>query len=84
MDYFFVVGRTADGATVYYTGKAGHGFISKGIGDAFMYGSLDEARRRAGNLNRATPTHGIRFFAPVDLGEFKRGESVAPETEGGL
>lgn len=65
MDVYTVVGRSEQGDTFYYTGRAGQAFVSKLIGEAFAYPSLFEARRRALNLNRMTALHGIRFFVPV-------------------
>lgn len=59
-----VLGRTASGETVWYTGRAGAGFISTDARDAFRY-SIDGARARALNLNRGTAFHGIRFVAVV-------------------
>ena len=46
MDYR-VEGRKENGETVYYTGRAGKGFVSDQLCDAFTYVSLDGARRRA-------------------------------------
>jgi hypothetical protein len=60
-----VIGRTAEGSTVWYTGKAGEQFISADPHEAFMGYSLDGARNRAKNLNRMTPMHGIYFVACV-------------------
>jgi hypothetical protein len=59
-----VLGRTQDGGTVWYTGRAGAGFISTDARDAFRY-SVDGARARALMLNRGTQFHGIRFVAVV-------------------
>jgi hypothetical protein len=64
MDYT-VVGRDANGNTLYYTGKAGQGFVSTVAAAAFSYPSLESARRRATNLNQMTEIHGIRFIVPV-------------------
>ena len=58
-----VVGRTADGKTVWYTGKAGSEFVSSDPKAAFKGYSVDNARRRALQLNRMTPMHGIYFVA---------------------
>jgi hypothetical protein len=62
---YIVQGRTADGNTVYYTGRAGQAFISTDKRDAFTYPSLNAARARATMLNQGTATHGIRFMVPV-------------------
>ena len=59
-----VMGRTAEGGTVWYTGRAGAAFISANESEAFRY-SIEGARRRALNLNRGTAMHGIRFVAVV-------------------
>lgn len=62
---FFVIGRTREGETVYYTGRAGQAFVSPKPEEAFGYESLEVARRRAANFNRMTEIHGIRFMVPV-------------------
>jgi hypothetical protein len=68
-----VIGRTADGSTVWYTGKAGAEFISANPKDAFMGYSLDGARNCAMRLNRMTALHGVYFVACVgDLAELVR------------
>lgn len=59
-----VIGRTNEGNTVYYTGRAGSLFVSASLAEAFTYDSTEGARRRAANLNQMTPIHGIRFFSP--------------------
>ncbi len=64
-----LVGRKSDGSTVYYTGRAGQAFVSSQLADVFTYDSLEQARRRALNLNQMTAIHGIRFIVPCgDLG----------------
>lgn len=60
-----VIGRTREGETVYYTGRAGQAFVSKQAEEAFGYDGLEAARRRATNLNQMTEIHGIRFIVPV-------------------
>lgn len=40
------------GNNFYYTGKAGQAFVSPNACDAFEYGSLEAAQRRATTLNR--------------------------------
>jgi hypothetical protein len=65
-----IVGRTANGGTVWYTGRAGAAFVSADRADAFMGYSLEGARNRATILNRGTAFHGIRFVAVAgDLAE---------------
>lgn len=59
-----LLGRKSDGATVYYTGRAGSAFVSDDRSEAFPYDTLHAARRRAMNLNRMSAIHGIRFIAP--------------------
>jgi len=58
-----VIGRTAQGGTVWYTGKAGDAFVSVNAADAFRGYSLEGARRRAALLNRGAELHGIWFIA---------------------
>jgi hypothetical protein len=64
MREYTVVGRKADGDTVYYTGRAGERFVSDQIGDSFGYLTLDGARNRAKILNVGSPMHGIWFHVP--------------------
>ena len=58
-----VVGRTADGGTVWYTGKSGAAFVSPDPNQAFMGYILEGARRRATFLNRGFALTGIWFVA---------------------
>ena len=58
-----VVGRTNDGKTVWYTGRAGAAFVSPNAADAFVGYSPEHARVRAALLNAGTPLHGIHFYA---------------------
>jgi len=60
-----IVGRTAEGGTLWYTGRAGEGFVSTNPKEAFLGYSLEGARNCAARLNRMTPVHGIRFVACV-------------------
>lgn len=64
MDYI-VQGRTKEGETVYYTGKAGAGFVSSVYGEAFTYSTLERARKRATMLNVGRDVHEIHFMVPV-------------------
>ena len=59
-----ILGTTADGAEVFYTGRAGDGWVSADVKEAFRYDSLEQARRKAMIFNQATPLHGIRFMVP--------------------
>jgi hypothetical protein len=58
-----IVGRTADGKTVWYTGRAGDGWVSSNPKEAFLGFSLEGARSRATQFNRMTAVHGIYFVA---------------------
>ena len=60
-----IVGTDRSGKRVWYTGKAGDGFISHNPKDAFMGYSLEGARHRAKILNRMTGLHGVYFVACV-------------------
>lgn len=62
MDYI-LRGRKANGDTVYYTGKAGAGFIHESLLSAFSWAGQEGARRRAMNLNQMTAIHGVHFIA---------------------
>lgn len=71
MNSHILIGRTRNGETVYYTGRAGALFVSQSISEAFRYDGIEAARRRASNLNQMTDAHGIRFIVPTpdsDLG----------------
>ena len=58
-----VRGLTRDGSEVWYTGRAGSGFVAGTKSEAFPYASQVGARRSAMTLNRATLLHGIHFVA---------------------
>lgn len=60
-----IKGTDASGNTVWYTGRAGAGWISPNRKDAFMGYSADGAARYASRFNETTPIHGIRFEAEV-------------------
>ena len=60
---FFVRGVTADGVEVYYTGRAGDGWVSADGNMAFRYDSREAAQRKALAFNRMTAVHGLRFVA---------------------
>ena len=71
--YTPIVGRKADGSTVWYTGRSGEGFVSPNAKEAFLGYTVEGARLRALVLNRMTPLHGIHFVACVgDLAELTR------------
>ena len=61
-------GITRDGTEVWYTGRAGEGFVSADKAQAFYGFYLAGARACATRLNRMTEIHGIRFVVPVDGG----------------
>jgi len=65
MNFFPIVGRTKSGATLYYTGRAGAGFVSPNAAEAFGYQTIEGARRRATMLNTFEPFHGVWFIAPT-------------------
>lgn len=58
-----VRGVTVVGDVVYYTGRAGEGWVSANRAEAFAGYSLEGARRKALQLNRHTDGHGVRFVA---------------------
>lgn len=62
-DMYVVRGITKDGKQVFYTGKAGSGFVSDKRGESFGYVGQHHAQERAKNLNRMTELHGIHFIA---------------------
>jgi hypothetical protein len=65
-----VRGVKADGTEVFYTGRAGDGFVSPDRADAFYGYTLEGARRQAAVLNQGTGIHGIRFVAVVPHDDF--------------
>ena len=58
-----VRGLRRNGDEVFYTGRAGTGFVSPDVRDAFVYISHPSARNRATTLNHTEPIHGIWFIA---------------------
>lgn len=54
-------GLDPDGQEHFYTGKAGEGYVSKNINDAFPYQTIEGARRKAGVLNSTSSW--MRFVA---------------------
>jgi hypothetical protein len=56
-----------NGNEFFYTGRAGEGWVSKNVDEAFSYG-FNEAKRRAKHFNMNTEIHGLRFIA------YKKGE----------
>lgn len=63
MEKAIIRGVTAEGAEVFWTGRAGAGFVSANRADAFDALNLQGARRTATRLNDATGLHGVRFIA---------------------
>ncbi len=60
-------GVTRDGNVVWYTGRAGDGYIASKLEDSFQYGFLRQANIRAIILNRMFEATGIWFTAiPVE------------------
>ncbi len=51
------------GNEFFYTGRAGSGWVSPDVIDAFTYTDLDHARRKATQFNRFTTVHCLRFTA---------------------
>lgn len=47
----------------YYTGKAGEGWISKKLSDAFLYDTRESAIRKTIVFNKTTPVHSLNFVA---------------------
>lgn len=66
LDQVAIKGVDAQGKTVWYTGRAGAGFVSPDKGEAFLGYNGEGAARQAKSLNRGSAIHGIRFEA--DLG----------------
>lgn len=62
---FAIRGVRENGGVVWFTGRAGEGFVSEERGEAFESFSLEGARRRAMSLNAMTAVHGIHFMVPV-------------------
>lgn len=60
-----IKGTDRQGHTVWYTGRAGEGFISWQRSEAFVGFNLAGAARQATSLNRGTAFHGVHFEADV-------------------
>jgi hypothetical protein len=54
-----------DGKEFFYTGRAGDGWVSPKVSEAFTYQNLDGARSKAKRFNEMTDIHGLRFMAMV-------------------
>jgi hypothetical protein len=63
MDNFLVRGLKADGTEVFYTGRAGEGWVSTSRSDGFAYATIEVARNKATGFNRMMTVHGVRFIA---------------------
>lgn len=61
---YAVAGTTKDGSKVYYTGRAGAGWVSPSKSESFTYGA-EGAAYKATLFNKATALHGITFQAEV-------------------
>lgn len=48
-----------DGQVFFYTGRAGSGWVSQNLSDAFTYQTIEGARNKACVINRMTPIHGF-------------------------
>ncbi len=62
---FPIRGVRSDGSEVWFTGRAGQGFVSADRAEAFVALSLNGARAKAAKLNEMTALHGVRFMVPV-------------------
>lgn len=60
-----IKGTDRQGRTVWYTGRAGKGFISSERSEAFVGFYPTGAALRATSLNRGTVFHGVHFQADV-------------------
>jgi len=52
-----------NGSESFYTGRAGDGWVSVDITNAFTYESLDGARNQGKRFNRNERLHGLWFIA---------------------
>jgi hypothetical protein len=50
-----------DGTAYYYNGRAGGGWVSKWVDEAFLYQNAERAAQVAANFNRFTSLHGLTF-----------------------
>lgn len=60
---FILRGLNATGEEFFYTGKAGDGWVSQQIGDAFGYATIEAARRKGKALNQGSWAHTLWFIA---------------------
>lgn len=56
----FLQATNTKGETVYYTGRAGEGWVSTNRAEAFMMG-FEYARIKADNFNKWAMLHNLRF-----------------------
>lgn len=60
---FVLFGLDRDDRKVYYTGRAGDGWVSTDPKEAFTYETYAHANGRARVFNQWTDLHGIHFIA---------------------
>jgi hypothetical protein len=56
-----LVGKNRDGAEVFYTGRAGDGWVSTVRAEAFAYENRALAESTVERFNKMTPLHGVTF-----------------------
>lgn len=56
-----LVGKNRDGAEVFYTGRAGDGWVSTVRTEAFPYENRALAESTVERFNKMTPLHGVTF-----------------------
>ena len=66
---YYLQGIDRQGAQVYYTGRAGEGWLSRDHAEAFQYPALDGARAKARAFARTAGLHGVWFMVLSTGGE---------------
>lgn len=59
----YVIRSVSDSGDRFYTGRAGDGWVSDDLREAFRFDTLEHARWKARAFNRNTALHGERFSA---------------------
>lgn len=60
---FKLFGVARNDQKVFYTGRAGEGWVSANEAEAFPYSTYEAAKDRANQHNKWTALHGIHFVA---------------------
>jgi len=65
-DVLYLCTRQSD-VELYYTGRAGEGWVSPDRSEAFIFSSWEHASGRCAAFNKYQPVHGLIFEVRVSL-----------------